>query len=153
MNCASTHGWLFLAVFLVPTSFAHADWVKYAANYDGTYYFDPTRIRKTGKLQLVWELDDRILPVVFTKERRGGTAVLDFFFSSAKNLYALNCESGMYAIVSQVLHQEQMGAGTVVYSYDKNEKDWEFKAAPPRSMIEDLLGRVCAPASAKGKAK
>jgi hypothetical protein len=122
---------LILTTFLslIMTSMAHAKWTKVAENVNGyTYYVDLEGIKKHDGKVSFWELADYLKPTKY--------GVL-----SHKSYIEAECDRFRYRDLSATYYKSPMGEGTISFSNNSPEKEWNYP--PPSSSSEIVFKAVC----------
>ena len=119
---------LLIAMFLIATSSAWAEWVKASETDDANWYLDPASIRKDGNLRRVWQIQD-------LKQRNKDGEM------SRRARYEYDCKQERYRFLSFSTHSEPMAGGTTLVSGGENAK---WHDIPPDSFVEIILKFLCA---------
>ncbi|NJD35363.1 MAG: hypothetical protein FIA96_11120 [Betaproteobacteria bacterium] len=107
---------------------AWAEWVKMDETDTGTYYIDPSTIRKNGQFRKVWQVQD------LKQRARGGEM-------SQRVLWEFDCREKRFRFLSYSTHFEPKATGKTLVS-EGDTDDWD--SVPPDSAAEAILKFVCA---------
>ena len=120
---------LLIAMVLLATGSAWAEWVKVGENKDANFYIDPASIRKDGNLRRVWEIQD-----LKQRDKEGGVM-------SRRMRYEYDCKQERDRYLSFSTHSEPMAGGTTLVSGGEETK---WSDTPPDSAAEAIQKLVCA---------
>ena len=116
---------LLLALVAAP---AWAAWVKVDETDTGSYYIDPTTVRKNGQFRKVWQVHD-------LKQRAKSGEM------SQRVLWEFDCKEGRFRFLSFSTHFEPKATGRTLVS-ESDTDDWD--AVSPNTAAETVLKFVCA---------
>ena len=116
-----------LALMLLVTGPALAEWVGVSETNDATIYIDPATIRKDGNFRKVWVLMD------FKKRNELGR-------KSYRTRDEFDCNSERQRTLSFSAHSGPMAAGEVL---ETKSGPWEWRDAAPDTPRETVLKIVC----------
>jgi hypothetical protein len=117
-----------IAVLILATTSAWADWVKYAETDEAVLYFDPATIRKDGNLRRVWK--------VYDLKERGSDGEL-----SRRILEEYDCIGERWRTISLSAHSGSVASGEVLFDGIFPDT-WHY--VPPRTISEHVFKLVCA---------
>jgi len=123
---------ILVILLAVMSSSVMAEWVEIGVTDNGTFYVDPTTIRKSGNKVKMWML----LDLNSVKESAAGIK-----FLSTKNQDEYDCKEEQYRTLYFSWHSENMGRGIVVYS--NNEPNKNLSPFPPEDINESLWEFAC----------
>lgn len=104
------------------------EWIEVYATDFGTFYVDPTTIRKEGNLRTAWTIQNY-------KQRDTAGAI------STRTTEAFDCTNERYKFFAFTRYSEPMGKGKTVSSV---EEPGDWKELPPDSAAEAILKIACA---------
>ena len=119
---------LLLALALLVTGPAWADWVLFSETDTSTFYYDPATIRKDGHIRRVWELND------LRKRHKDGEM-------SRRYRVEYDCKQERMKFLGLTEHSEPMASGTVLKTLGE-DKVW--REVPPGTVLETMFQIVCA---------
>ena len=119
---------LLIAMVLIATGSAWAEWVKLGENKDANIYIDPASIRKDGNLRRVWQIQD-------LKQRNKDGEM------SRRARREFDCKQERFRFLSLSSHSEPMAGGTTLFSEGEDAK---WHDIPPDSVAEAMQKFVCA---------
>jgi hypothetical protein len=119
---------LLLALALLVTGHAWAEWVLFSETDTSTFYYDPATIRKDGHIRRVWQLGD-----LSTRHKDGEM--------SSRYRVEYDCKQERMKFLGLTTHSEPMASGTVLKTLGES-KDWN--EVPPRTVLEIIFKIVCA---------
>jgi len=124
--------WSLIALMLLSSSPAYAEWVAVGGNdqIGMTTYADPSTIRRKGDLVKMWQLND--FKTVQTVEGNS--------FLSTKKQREFNCAEERTRILAATQFSGNMGTGEVVWR-NANEQKWE--PVVPESIGQTLWEFTC----------
>jgi hypothetical protein len=105
-----------------------ADWVKVDETDTGTYYIDPTTVRKNGQFRKVWQVQD-------LKQRAKSGEM------SQRVLWEFDCNEKRFRFLSFSTHFEPKATGKTLVS-EGDTDNWD--AVPPDTAAETVLKFICA---------
>jgi hypothetical protein len=123
---------LLLALALLVTGSAWADWVLVTTTDVNRIYIDPTTIRKMGGLRRVWELQDWELSK-------------DSGHNSLRSRVEFDCEEKRRRPIVHNLHNGLWGTGRIIMTEDydaKGTSSWSY--IEPGTIGQAILDAVCA---------
>jgi hypothetical protein len=104
-----------IALLLLSSVSAYAEWVKIGSTDDYTYFADPSAIRRKGSLVKRWELYD--FKTVQTLKR--GSSF------SFKQLMEYDCAEEQFRQIAIHAYSGQMGSGEIVESSSGDPGKWQ----------------------------
>ena len=116
-----------IALLMIVSISAWADWTKAAENDEAIYYLEPTTLQKHGPLRRVWVMHD-----LKTRDKYGHLSI--------KFLEEFDCQEERWRYLSASGHSGPTGSGTTLTSASETS-EWSF--APPDSSARRLLKAVC----------
>ena len=119
---------LLLALTLLITGSAWADWVLVVGNDSANIYIDPATIRKDGNFRKAWELHD------LKKQHKDGTL-------SRRMRSEYDCKQERTRMLSFTTHSGSMSRGDTLFSHDAVDI---WVDIPPDTLGETILKVVCA---------
>jgi hypothetical protein len=129
---------LFVALMMTcSVSWAEWDFCGKTSNGEGDdnlYYCDKSTIRKNGVISRMWEMID------YSKVQTNSSGKN---YRSIKILRAFNCREETVAIISFVMHSGTMGAGSAVFSFTLQEKEWEWEPIVPNTIGATMWKTAC----------
>ena len=120
---------LLIAMFLIATSSAWAEWVKIGESDGVDNYMDPASINMDDNLRRVWQIYD-------FKQRDKNSAM------SIRVRMEYDCKQERSRVLSYSSHSEPMTSGTELRRGSGRDAPWED--LPPGSAGELILKRACA---------
>lgn len=120
-------------LLMIVSSVSWAGWEITSTDDEATFYHNKSTIRKTGSIARMWTMTN--YAEVQTNSRGE--------FTSDKVLVAFDCRSETYAIVSVSRYSDQMGSGSVVYSYTNKESKLEWNPIVPDSLGKNEWNIAC----------
>lgn len=120
---------LLIAMVLLATGSAWAEWVKVGETDDANIYIDPASIRKDGNLRRVWQIQD-----LKQRDKEGGEM-------SRRVRKEYDCKQERHRNLSFSTHSEPMAGGKTLVSGGEETK---WRDTPPDSAAEAIQKLVCA---------
>ncbi len=105
---------------------AFAEWTQFSESTEGIFYIDIATATKKP-LPKIWTMLN-----LHDKDSYGRR--------SQSTLIQANCGTKQFRTLSMSFHEDQMGAGKVIYM---NNSDNAWMYAPPNSMLDSLLNFMC----------
>jgi hypothetical protein len=122
---------LLMIVLAMASNSVAAAWIIVGVTDDGTAYYDPASIRKTGDVAQMLDLID------YRKVQNGGSKSA---FLSATSQSDYNCADSKTRLIRFTWNSGHMGAAETVFTNDQPGK-WEVP--PAGSVAEGLWKRAC----------
>jgi hypothetical protein len=119
---------LALAVLILLSSNAWAQWVQVGETDEGNFYIEPSTVRRDGHLRQVWELTD-------LKRRDEGGEL------SRRTRVQYDCKRGQTQVLSISTHWEPMAGGATLLSV---VREGHWKEVPPDTAYAKAFKIVCA---------
>jgi len=116
---------LLLALILLVTGSAWADWVKLSETEDLTYYIDPTTFKKNDSKREILELKD------YKQRRKSGDM-------STRATMEYDCSQNRFRVVSLSSHSESMAGGQVLTSAPEGQGYgpwWDIEPNGPKALL------------------
>lgn len=115
-----------MALSIVVTTPAWADWVKFGVDEPITFYIDPATILKDGHVRKIWGMYDQ--------------SKADSPSSMA--LFEFKCRKDQLAILSLRVYSGPMATGRMLATLDHSKPDWVNVA--PKTLYEAIYRHICA---------
>ena len=140
MRAAGLAGWLVLGLALfAPAAALAADWVSISSDYESSFYFDRTSLKRDGpivEVLLLWDFPELQLTRRPIKPYR-----------SATRLTRYDCKAGTRANVESTLYRGPMASGEVTEVYRTPDSEIHYEWVNPDAPGGESMRRVCAVAA------
>jgi hypothetical protein len=120
---------LLLALTLLISGSAWADWVLIGTSSATDFFIDPTTIRKDGNRRKIWSLQDQK-----QRDKRG--------FLSIRTRFEFDCIEGKATMLAISTHSGAMGAGDTLSFEQFSLPEWYD--TPPNTSLEAIQKVSCA---------
>ena len=134
--------WLTLCLMsLAPAAALAGDWVTISSDYESSFYFDRTSLKRDGQIVevlLLWDFPEVQLTRRPIKPYR-----------SATRLTRYDCKAGTRANVESTLYRGPMASGEVTEVYRTPDAEIHFEWVNPDAPGGESMRRVCADAAIK----
>ena len=115
-----------MALLMLVTSSAWAEWVKFGVEDPITFYINPATVLKDGHIRKIWGMYDQS-----KTDSPSSTALFEF-----------KCKKNQLAILSLRVYSAPMATGRMIATMDHKKPDW-IKVAP-KTLYEAIYKHVCA---------
>jgi hypothetical protein len=121
---------LFIALLVLSSRPAYAEWVEVGITDEATVYADPETIRRKGDVVKMWHLHDFKTTQTVLKKLYLSTRLQDEY----------DCTADRHRALASTSFSGHMGSGKVRSSYSIKEK-WE--PVPPGTITQSLWNVAC----------